>query len=85
MPFYLQNPAIGFNCILLVIYLLDFVILPFTTQSDSINFISLLEKRDMKIYGQNFAVSSYSVLGTDDAQILFNKAHLVALWLWCFL
>ena len=34
MPFYLQNHAIGFNCILLVIYLLDFVILSFTTQSN---------------------------------------------------
>ena len=30
----------------------------------SYNFISLLEKRDMTIYGQNFAISSYSVLGT---------------------
>ena len=66
MPFYLQNHAIGFNCILLVIYLLDFVILSFCHLRPKVIlwFISLLEKRDMTIYGQNFSISSYSVLGT---------------------
>ena len=36
MPFYLRHHAIGLNCILLVICMLDFVILSFTTQSDPI-------------------------------------------------
>ena len=47
MPFYLQNHAIGFNCILLVRCMLDFVIYNPKWSYNLLLYISLLETRTM--------------------------------------
>ena len=49
--------------------MLDFVIYNPKWSYNLLLYFSLLEKRDMIIYGQNFAISGYSVLDMSDMSI----------------